>query len=95
MAMPAKIQDVMAVRQEMWNLLRQQLETLNSRDGLTDDQLLSCYYRQLRVQELREKLEASSNAEPKPNSNLHEMPVANAPSSCSQSECIDSLTIAA
>jgi hypothetical protein len=69
--MPARTEDVMAVRQEMWTLLRKQLETLNSPDGLNDDQLLSCYYRQTRVQELREKLEAVSNNVA--DSNLHEM----------------------
>jgi hypothetical protein len=105
MAMPAKTEDVMAVRREIWNLLRQQLETLNSPDGLNDDQLLSCYYKQTRVQELREKLEVASNAESKPDSNLndsnaadptvHETPAANAPSSRSQVERVDSLTIAA
>jgi hypothetical protein len=100
MAMPAKTEEVMAVRQEMWSLLREQLEDLNSPNGLTDDQLLNCYYRQTRVLELREKLEAASEAERELGSNINcenvdEMPATNSLSSRSQSDCNDSLIIAA
>lgn len=55
--MPAEIEDLVAARQEIWDLLRQQVETLGSSQELTDRQLIECYNRQLRVQELREKLE--------------------------------------
>jgi hypothetical protein len=55
--------EVMAVRQEILDLLRQQMDALDSPQGLTEEQLRECYDRQTRVQELREKLEAASNAE--------------------------------
>ncbi len=55
--MPAEIEDLVAARQEIWDLLRQQVETLGSSQELTDRQLIECYNRQLRVQELRERLE--------------------------------------
>jgi hypothetical protein len=51
-----------AVRCEMLTLLYRQLEALNSSDSLTDSQLMECYRRQARIQELREMLEASSNS---------------------------------
>ena len=38
-------------------MLRQQMESLDSPEGLTDSQLIECYNRQGRVQELREKLQ--------------------------------------
>lgn len=50
--------DIVAVRREMLELLRQQMECLDSPGGLTDSQLIECYNRQGRVQELREKLQA-------------------------------------
>ena len=53
----------MAVRHEILQLLRQQMEALNSPLGLTDARLRECYERQGRVQELREKLQALSNSE--------------------------------
>jgi hypothetical protein len=59
--MPSEAEDVVAVRWELLDLLRQQVEALNSPLGLTDGQLRECYDRQSRVQELREKLQASSN----------------------------------
>ncbi|MGD0987379.1 MAG: hypothetical protein ABR874_06190 [Candidatus Sulfotelmatobacter sp.] len=56
--MPAANEDIVAVRHEMWNLLQQQMDTLNTPSGLTDNQLIECLERQSRVQELRERLEA-------------------------------------
>jgi hypothetical protein len=53
-----KDKDIVAVRREMLDLLRQQIESLDSPGGLTDTQLIECYNRQGRVQELREKLQA-------------------------------------
>jgi hypothetical protein len=55
--------EVMAVRAEITSLLRQQLEALDSPDGLTDSKLIECYDRQSRVQELREKLQGLSAQE--------------------------------
>ena len=56
--MPWQAEDIVAVRREMLDLLRQQMECLDSPGGLTDSQLIECYNRQGRVQELREKLQA-------------------------------------
>ena len=56
--MPWQGEDIVAVRREMLDLLRQQMESLDSPGGLTDSQLIECYNRQGRVQELREKLQA-------------------------------------
>jgi hypothetical protein len=57
-AMHASVENnLKAVRQEMLDLLRQQMETLDSPLGLTDAQLRECYIRQTRVQELREQLQ--------------------------------------
>jgi hypothetical protein len=57
-AMHSTVEDnLMAFRQEILDLLRQQLDVLNSPLGLTDDQLRECYLRQTRVQELREQLQ--------------------------------------
>ncbi|MFZ0293712.1 MAG: hypothetical protein WAL52_08925 [Candidatus Sulfotelmatobacter sp.] len=53
----AKDKDIVAVREEMLALLRQQMESLDSPEGLTDSQLIECYNRQGRVQELRERLQ--------------------------------------
>src|ERR1700731_3744387 len=60
-----------AVRQEILELLRQQMEALDSPLGLTDARLSECYERQARVQELRETLQAlsSSKAEAEPAGN--------------------------
>jgi len=55
--------DVLAVRQEMLDLLRQQMAVLDSPAGLTDAQLRECYVRQIRVQELRERLQAAFDPE--------------------------------
>ena len=55
--MQSETEDLMAVRREMMDLLRQQVEALNSRFGLSDEKLRECYERQARVQELREKLQ--------------------------------------
>jgi hypothetical protein len=56
--------NIAAVRQEIMDLLRQQMEALNSPLGLTDARLSECYERQARVQELREKLQAATSSEP-------------------------------
>jgi hypothetical protein len=61
--MPSPAEDIVAVRREMLNLLRQQMEALDSPEGMTDSQLMACYQRQVRVQELRDKLEACLNSE--------------------------------
>ena len=62
--MPARTEDVAAVRREIIDLLRQQMEALDSPLGLTDIRLIECFERQARVQELREKLEAATTPEP-------------------------------
>ncbi|MGA9511081.1 MAG: hypothetical protein WBV55_20840 [Candidatus Sulfotelmatobacter sp.] len=56
--MPWQAEDIVALRGEMLDLLRQQMESLDSPGGLTDSQLIECYNRQGRVQELRERLQA-------------------------------------
>jgi hypothetical protein len=61
--MPSQAEDIVAVRREMLNLLRQQIEALDSPEGMTDIQLMECYHRQARVQELRDKLQACLNSE--------------------------------
>jgi hypothetical protein len=60
--MQARAEEVMAVRQEILALLRQQMEALDSPLGLTDTRLSECYVRQGRVQQLREKLQVLSGA---------------------------------
>jgi hypothetical protein len=55
-------EDMVAVRRQILDLLRQQMEALDSRQGLTDARLSECYERQARVQELREKLQAAGNS---------------------------------
>jgi type II secretory pathway component GspD/PulD (secretin) len=60
--MQAGTGELVAVRQEILQLLRQQIDALNSPLGLTDARLTECYERQARVQELREKMQALSNA---------------------------------
>jgi hypothetical protein len=47
----------------MMDLLRQQMEVLDSSPELSDRQLRECYDRQSRVQALRELLQAASAAE--------------------------------
>jgi hypothetical protein len=54
---------MVAVRPEILDLLRLQMEALDSPQGLTDAQLRECYVRQNRVQEFREKLQAASKLE--------------------------------
>jgi hypothetical protein len=56
-------EEIAAVRQEIYDLLRLQMEALDSPLGLTDERLSECYDRQSRVQELREKLQALTNRE--------------------------------
>lgn len=57
--MPSQAEDIVAVRREILDLLRQQVQVLDSGLELSDCQLRECYDRQGRVQELREKLQAS------------------------------------
>ena len=68
--MPGRVEDIAAVRREIVDLLRQQMEALDSPLGLTDAGLRECYERQARVQELREQLQAaaqtSAQAAPEP-----------------------------
>ena len=59
--MQAGTDELVAVRQEIFQLLHQQMEALDSPLGLTDARLSECYERQGRVQELREKLQALAN----------------------------------
>jgi hypothetical protein len=61
--MPSQVEDMVAVRREILDLLHQQIVVLNSAPELTDDQLRECYERQGRVQELRDKLLAFLNVE--------------------------------
>jgi hypothetical protein len=61
--MQAGSDDMMAVRQQIMYLLHQQMEALDSPQGLTDEILTECYERQARVQELRERLQALANLE--------------------------------
>jgi len=61
--MQAGDEELVAVRQEILHLLRQQMEALDSPSGLTDACLSECYERQARVQELREKLQSLSKSE--------------------------------
>ncbi|MFZ0200712.1 MAG: hypothetical protein WB523_13880 [Candidatus Sulfotelmatobacter sp.] len=60
--MQVEAEEIVAVRREILDLLRRQMQALDSPLGLTDEGLRECYDRQARVQELREKLEASSRA---------------------------------
>jgi len=70
--MPATAEEIAAVRQEILDLLRQQMEALDSPLGLTDARLTECYERQARVQELREKLQAATEPLPEVNPTLCE-----------------------
>ena len=70
--MQPQAEDIVAARREMLDLLRQQLEVLNSAPELKDVQLKECYDRQGRVQELREKLQASLNGEPQNRPRMNE-----------------------
>lgn len=65
--MQGREENMVAVRQEILDLLRQQMEALNSPLGLTDARLTECYERQARVQELRERLEALAVESSTPN----------------------------
>ena len=58
--MPVETTEIVAVRAEMMDLLRQQLAALDSTAELSDTILMECYDRQARVQELREKLQSIS-----------------------------------
>ena len=55
--MPTGVHEIAAVRQEIIDLLREQIKALDSPLGLTDEILSECYRRQERVQELRERLQ--------------------------------------
>ena len=63
--MPQQGDDMVAVRREMLDLLREQMEVLDSGLELTDGQLRECFDRHGRVQELREKLQAAVDEESK------------------------------
>lgn len=63
--MPASL-DADSIRQEMLDLLRQQIEVLNSSSGPTDDQLRECYLRQFRLQALRDQLLAAGTSADQP-----------------------------
>src|SRR6266853_6802712 len=65
-------EELVAMRQEIMQLLCQQLDALDSPLGLSDARLRECYERQARVQELREKMQAVSNAIVEPESARHE-----------------------
>lgn len=69
-------EDVVAVRQEILDLLRLQMDALDSPHGLTDSQLRECYARQIRVQELRDRLQTNSIPEREARSILSEVPTA-------------------
>jgi hypothetical protein len=66
--MQAGMENIAAVRQEMLELLRLQMEALDSPQGLTDVQLRECYLRQNRVQELRDIIQAALNPQSDNNS---------------------------
>jgi hypothetical protein len=70
--MQPQAEDIVAIRREMLDLLCQQMEVLNSEPELTVSQLRECYDRQGRVQELREKLQASLNGEPQNRPRMNE-----------------------
>ena len=61
--MQTAMEDVVAVRQEILDLLRQQMDALDSPLGLTDTRLKECYERQARVQELRDRLQVALELE--------------------------------
>jgi hypothetical protein len=55
--MASELEEIGSVRREIWNLLKLQMETLGLAQELSDRQIIECYNRQIRVLELREKLE--------------------------------------
>jgi hypothetical protein len=55
---------IAALRQEIMDLLRQQIAALDSPLGLTDARLTECYERHARVLELRERLQAATSSPP-------------------------------
>jgi hypothetical protein len=61
--MQPRAEHMMAVRKQIVHLLHQQMEALDSRQGLTDERLTECYERQAKVQELRERLQALASLE--------------------------------
>ena len=60
-AMQEQTAEIAALRAEIMKLLHQQLEALDSPEGLTDTKLMECYDRQGRVQALREQLQMIAN----------------------------------
>ncbi len=60
--MQVETAEVMAIRTEIMDLLRQQLSALDQSEELSDKTLIECYDRQARVQELRERLQSISSA---------------------------------
>jgi hypothetical protein len=61
--MPTRGEEIAAVRREIIDLLRDQMEALDSPLGLTDERLSECYRRHERVQELRERLQVLAGSE--------------------------------
>ncbi len=53
---------ISALRQEILDLLSQQMAALDSPLGLSDSGLIACYRRQERVQDLRERLQGLSGS---------------------------------
>jgi hypothetical protein len=86
-----ELDEIGAVRREMWKLLQQQIETLQSAQELTDRQIIQCYERQMRVQELREKLEDCNS---RSQESVSASSRGNNVEVCTLSEGIDSLTAA-
>jgi crotonobetainyl-CoA:carnitine CoA-transferase CaiB-like acyl-CoA transferase len=80
--MPAGDTDIAALRREIMDLLRQQIEALDSPQGLTDSRLTECYARQARVQELREQLQAATSSHPEVVSTACNASTVAEPSSC-------------
>lgn len=61
--MPSQTEEIAAVRREIINLLRRQMEALDSPEGMTDSTLTECYERQDQVRTLRDRLQAISRPE--------------------------------
>jgi hypothetical protein len=55
--------EIAAVRAEIMTLLHQQLEVLDSPEGLSRTKLMECYDRQARVRALREQLQTIGKTE--------------------------------
>jgi hypothetical protein len=62
-AMQEQTAEIAAVRAEIMTLLHQQLEVLDSPEGLSRTKLMECYDRQARVRALREQLQTIGKTE--------------------------------